>query len=477
MGGSGDFAVSATASCIEAQLREGSDILHRKYTGSRFVAYFQAYTNTYGPVSYLREIYTAALILPEVAGISVATRPDCLGPEVLSLLAELKERFPGKFIWIELGLQTMHEHTAAFIRRGYPLPVFEEAMANLQALSLPVIVHVILGLPFETAEDMYATTRYLNAFSPFGIKFQLLHILKNTALGDMYTKGELPGFTVPSKEELETEDKWILSRLNDLTKEVCENLDRFELGVALAKLYDFVWSEFCDWYIELLKPRFADKGSRSNLVAQNVIAYVLGQTLKLLHPFMPFITEEIRSSLPPISGDEAESIMISAYPSYDPALSFPEDEERMEKLIELIRAIRNRRSEMNVPPSKKAKLYVVSDRKDLYGEKTTKFFLKLAYASEVEYPASHSDEGSVQIVAGSATAYIPLGELVDLEKEKARLKAEEEKTRGEIKRLEGKLSNEGFVSKAPAAVVEGERAKLEKYRLTLSQLEEALSKM
>ena len=283
--------------------------------------------------------------------------------------------------------------------------------------------------------------------------------------------------TVPSKEELETEDKWILSRLNDLTKEVCENLDRFELGVALAKLYDFVWSEFCDWYIELLKPRFADKGSRSNLVAQNVIAYVLGQTLKLLHPFMPFITEEIRSSLPPISGDEAESIMISAYPSYDPALSFPEDEERMEKLIELIRAIRNRRSEMNVPPSKKAKLYVVSDRKDLYGEKTTKFFLKLAYASEVEYPASHSDEGSVQIVAGSATAYIPLGELVDLEKEKARLKAEEEKTRGEIKRLEGKLSNEGFVSKAPAAVVEGERAKLEKYRLTLSQLEEALSKM
>ena len=283
--------------------------------------------------------------------------------------------------------------------------------------------------------------------------------------------------TVPSKEELETEDKWILSRLNDLTKEVCENLDRFELGVALAKLYDFVWSEFCDWYIELLKPRFADKGSRSNLVAQNVIAYVLGQTLKMLHPFMPFITEEIRSSLPPISGDEAESIMISAYPSYDPALSFPEDEERMEKLIELIRAIRNRRSEMNVPPSKKAKLYVVSDRKDLYGEKTTKFFLKLAYASEVEYPASHSDEGSVQIVAGSATAYIPLGELVDLEKEKARLKAEEEKTRGEIKRLEGKLSNEGFVSKAPAAVVEGERAKLEKYRLTLSQLEEALSKM
>lgn len=201
VGGSGDFAVSATASCIEDQLKKGSEILRRKYTGSRFVAYFQAYTNTYGPVSYLREIYTAALILPEVAGISIATRPDCLGPEVLSLLSELKERFPEKFIWIELGLQTIHEPTAAFLRRGYSLPVFEEAMANLQALSLPVIVHVILGLPLETPEDMYATTRYLNSFAPFGVKFQLLHVLRNTTLGEMYEKKEIPGFTVLSKEE------------------------------------------------------------------------------------------------------------------------------------------------------------------------------------------------------------------------------------------------------------------------------------
>lgn len=201
VGGSGDFAVSATASCIEEQLQKGRVILSRKYTGSKYLAYFQAYTNTYGPVSYLREIYTAALVLPDVIGISIATRPDCLGPEVLRLLSELKASFPDKLIWIELGLQTMHEETAAFIRRGYPLAVFEEAMANLKALSLPVIVHVILGLPHETAGDMYATTRYLNTFSPFGVKFQLLHILKHTALGDLYEKGEIPDFTVLSKED------------------------------------------------------------------------------------------------------------------------------------------------------------------------------------------------------------------------------------------------------------------------------------
>ncbi len=282
---------------------------------------------------------------------------------------------------------------------------------------------------------------------------------------------------LPDNDLLETEDRWILSRLNAVTGEVCENLDHYELGIALSKLYDFVWSEFCDWYIELLKPRFADKGSLSNLTAQNVIAYVLGQILKLLHPYMPFITEEIRNSLPPIEGDDAESIMISTYPSYTEQLSFPEDEERMEKLIDLIRAIRNRRAEMNVPPSKKAKLYVVSDRTDLYGEKTTKFFLKLAYASEVEYPSAHDDSNAVQLVAGAATAYIPMGDLVDLEKEKARLHSEEEKVKGEIKRLEGKLSNEGFVSKAPAAVVEAERAKLEKYKETLVQLTEALTKL
>ncbi|MBQ9468821.1 MAG: valine--tRNA ligase [Clostridia bacterium] len=282
---------------------------------------------------------------------------------------------------------------------------------------------------------------------------------------------------LPPAEKLETEDKWILSRCNAIAGEVCENLDKYELGVALAKLYDFLWSEFCDWYIELLKPRFADKGSASNVVAQNVIAYVLRQTLKLLHPFMPFITEEICAHLPQMKGKAEESIMVSDYPAFDPALSFPEDEERMEKLIDLIRAIRNRRAEMNVPPSKKAHLTVVSDRPDLYGEKTTKFFLKLAYCADVTYASSFEGENTVQVVAGSAVGYMPLGDLVDLEKEKKRLESEKERVENEIRRIEAKLANEGFVSKAPAAVVEGERAKLVKYKETLGKLNEAIAKI
>ncbi|MBQ8236483.1 MAG: class I tRNA ligase family protein, partial [Clostridia bacterium] len=288
---------------------------------------------------------------------------------------------------------------------------------------------------------------------------------------------ELEEIALPATEDLEIEDKWILSRLNTVTKEVCDNLDHYELGIALAKLYDFVWSEFCDWYIELLKPRFADKGSKSNLVAQNTIGYVLIGIMKLLHPYMPFITEEIFASLPTLKGEDAESIMISSYPAYTESLSFPEDEERMEKLIDLIRAIRNRRAEMNVPPSKKAQLYVVSERGDVYNEKTAKFFEKLASASAVTYCSEVEDRSAVQIVAGGATAFIPMGDLVDLEKEKARLAGEVKKVQGEIARLEGKLSNQGFLAKAPAAVVEGEKAKLAKYKETLSQLEDAIAKM
>ena len=199
-GGSGDFAVSATASCIEAQLQEGKKLLAKKNTGSRFVAYFQAYTNTYGPIRYLKKIYTAALSRPDVIGISIATRPDCLGADVLALLSELHDAYPGKFIWVELGLQTMHENVAEFINRGYSLSVFEEAMQHLQALGIPVIVHVILGLPMESAEDMYETIAYINRFSPFGIKLQLLHVLKNTVLGELYEKNAIPGFSVLSMD-------------------------------------------------------------------------------------------------------------------------------------------------------------------------------------------------------------------------------------------------------------------------------------
>lgn len=200
-GGSGDFAVKADAASIRGQLEAGRALFQGKKTGSRFIAYFQAYTNTYGPVDYLREIYTAALSLPDIAGISIATRPDCLGPEILSLLQELKASYPGKFLWVELGLQTMHEDTAVLLNRGYALPVFEEAMAALDALSLPVIVHVILGLPGETPAQMYKTCTYLNRLHPFGIKLQLLHVLQDTVLGDRYLSGSLPGFTVLSQAD------------------------------------------------------------------------------------------------------------------------------------------------------------------------------------------------------------------------------------------------------------------------------------
>ncbi|MBE6618702.1 MAG: valine--tRNA ligase [Ruminococcaceae bacterium] len=277
---------------------------------------------------------------------------------------------------------------------------------------------------------------------------------------------------LPCECELELEDKWIISKFNTLCKEVTVNLDHFELGVSLSKLYDFIWDVFCDWYIELVKPRLNDKGSKSNEVAQNVLVYVLSETLKLLHPFMPFITEEIWQSLP----HSGESIMISEYPKFDEKLSFAEDEERMAALIATIRSIRNVRNEMNVPPSKKAALTIVSDRRDIYNEKTEAFFVKLASASSVTVVSEYHDENSVQTVSENAVVYIPLAEMIDFEKEIARLEGEKKNTLFEIERLEKKLSNEGFVAKAPAAVVEGERAKLAKYRDTLEKIESAIEK-
>ncbi len=278
---------------------------------------------------------------------------------------------------------------------------------------------------------------------------------------------------LPETDDLEIEDKWILSLYNKTVKEVCANLDNFELGIALAKLYDFIWDIFCDWYIELLKPRFNDKGSKSNLVAQNVITYVLSNTLKLLHPFMPFITEEIWQTLP----HEGESIMVSEYPVYNEAFNFEKEEVIMDRLITAIRAIRNRRSEMNVPPSKKAALFIESSYADTYNTKTEAFFVKLASASSISYVDSYEDENAVQIITDSAKIYIPLGDLVDFEKEKERLNKEKAKTISEIERIEKKLSNEGFVAKAPQAVIDGEKAKLASYNEVLQGIEKALEKL
>ncbi len=191
-GGSGDFAVSRNVGTISEQITAGLTKFGDKKVGDRFVAYYQAYTNTYGEISHLEELYREGLSHPQIIGISIATRPDCISDEVLDLLVRLRKEFAPKFIWIELGLQTFHESTAHFIHRGYPLSVFENAMERLSAISIPVIVHVILGLPGETAEDMYQTISYLNGFHPFGIKLQLLHILEHTQMAMQYENKPFP---------------------------------------------------------------------------------------------------------------------------------------------------------------------------------------------------------------------------------------------------------------------------------------------
>lgn len=276
---------------------------------------------------------------------------------------------------------------------------------------------------------------------------------------------------LPAEDELQLEDKWIISKYNTVVREVTENLDKFELGVAVSKLYDFIWDNFCDWYIELVKPRLFDKENPTAKTAQYVLTYVLSNTMKLLHPFMPFITEEIWQHLP----HEGESIVISDYPKYSEKLSFLQDEKDMELIMNAISAIRNRRAEMNVPPSKKAKVILVTDKADVF-KKGAIFFEKLASASEIVIADNKDgiDKSSVNIVVDSAEIFIPMGELVDKEKELERLKAEQKKLEGEIKRVEGKLSNEGFVAKAPQKVIDEEKEKGQKYSQMLEKVLESI---
>ena len=287
----------------------------------------------------------------------------------------------------------------------------------------------------------------------------------------------IENINLPDSSELAKEDKWILNEFNKLVANVTAALDKFEVGVALAAIYDFTWDVFCDWYIELSKTRLNAKDTPENSTAQNVIAYVLVGTLKLLHPFMPFITEEIYQALPHTD----ESIMISSYPEYDEKLEFGADAESMAKIIAAIKAIRARRNEMNVVPSRKAKVYIATKHTDSFNEHTAVFFERLASASEVEVADSFDGiieaDNSIQIITDSATIFLPLSDLVDTEKERARLETEQKKLIGEIERLEKKLSNEGFVAKAPAAVVDAERAKLEKYRENLEGVVTALEKL
>ncbi len=278
--------------------------------------------------------------------------------------------------------------------------------------------------------------------------------------------------TLPDESELAKEDKWVLARFNEAAKTVNASLANYELGVALSTIYDFTWDILCDWYIELCKSRLYDKESEGAKVARRVLVYVLGSTLKLLHPYMPFITEEIYSALP----HTEESIMIAAYPTADEKLAFTAEAEEMERVLDSIRAIRARRAEMNVPPSRRAKLFVVTRYPETYRD-AVPFFEKLASAASLEIVDAYTADDAISIVTDAATVYIPMADMIDLDKERARLSAELKKTEGEIARLAGKLSNEGFLAKAPAAVVEGEKAKLEKYRATLDALTAALTKL
>ena len=280
-------------------------------------------------------------------------------------------------------------------------------------------------------------------------------------------------------EKLELEDKWILSKLNRAIREITENMDRYELGVAAQKIYDFIWDDYCDWYIELTKTRLQGEDEDSKVRAQQVLCHVLTQMLKLLHPFMPFITEEIWQALPHEDGvAEGGFLMLQSWPVAREALDFPEEEKAMELIMDLIRAVRTRRSEMNVPPSKKARLTVATAEEDTFrlGEA---FLKKLAYASEVDFvPVGTAPEaGSVTVVTHAAQASMPMAELVDLEKEKARMEKELKKNSAELQKLETKLQNPGFVNKAPEHVVKAEQERAVQLRALVAKLEEQLQGM
>ena len=273
--------------------------------------------------------------------------------------------------------------------------------------------------------------------------------------------------------ELTDADKWILSKVNTLAKDVTDNMENYDLGVAVQKIYDFIWEEFCDWYIEMVKPRLWNDDDTTKAAALYTLKTVLINSLKLLHPYMPFITEEIFCNL-----SDEESIMISKWPEYKEEWNFAKEEKAVETIKEAVRGIRNSRTGMNVPPSRKAKVFVVSDDeqvRDIF-EKGKVFFTTLAYASEVVIQSDKSgiDEDAVAVLIPNATVYMPFSDLVDIDKEIERLKNEEKKLEGELKRVNGMLSNEKFISKAPEAKINEEKEKLSKYTTMMEQVKERL---
>lgn len=270
-------------------------------------------------------------------------------------------------------------------------------------------------------------------------------------------------------DTLTIEDKWILTQYNQLVKEATENLEKFELGMAVQKIYDFIWDVLCDWYIELTKSRLQAGGDTSK-AARQILVYVMSNTLKLLHPFMPFITEEIWQALP----HDGESIMISRWPEFDPDLDFKEEARQFTKVMDAIKAVRNRRAEMNVPPSKKASLHIETSSPSVF-ENCVPFLERLASASNVEVGKEFHLLGAVQVITDSAKIYIPMEELIDKEKELARLNKEKASCERDIEFIRKKLDNPGFVAKAPAQLVETERGRLATAQERLAKIEESIA--
>jgi valyl-tRNA synthetase len=291
---------------------------------------------------------------------------------------------------------------------------------------------------------------------------------------------ETSAINKPMPEGLEAADHWILSRLNNTIREVTDNMDKFELGIAVQKVYDFIWDEFCDWYIEMVKPRLYNKeqdGTTSRQAALWTLQTVLIDALKLLHPYMPFITEEIFCNIQ----DEEESIMISSWPVYKEEWNFAQDEKEIETIKEAIRGIRNVRTQMNVPPSRKAKVFVVSENdasRDAF-ERGRLFLQSMAYASEVAVQKDKEGiaDDAVSVVLADATIYIPFSDLVDIAAEIERLEKEKAKLEGELKRSKNMLSNEKFLAKAPESKIAEEKEKQQKYQQTYDQITERLSQL
>jgi len=272
--------------------------------------------------------------------------------------------------------------------------------------------------------------------------------------------------------DLALEDKWILSKYNTLVADVTDNLDKFELGLAVQKLYDFIWDVFCDWYIEICKSRLNGNDENAKNVARSVLCYVFTNTLALLHPFMPFITEEIWQSMP----HNGEALMVTEWPKYREEFKFESEEADFEKIMTVIKAIRNRRAEMNVPPSRKAKVCIVSADNETF-MKGEAYICRLASASEVETGDSFESEGAVRVITDAATVYMPMRELVDFTAELERLKKELKKAEVDKEFFEKKLNNQGFLAKAPAALVEQQKAGLEKVLEKIKLIEDSIAEI